>query len=170
MIDLETMSTSSNAAIVSIGAVKFDNNGLGDTFYCNVDLASSVQQGGEIDANTVMWWLSQSSAARGMLINDVKAHINSALLEFNKWLEPNTKVWGNGVDFDNVILANAYKRSSVEMPWKYYNNRCYRTIKNIFDPKSELFKRIGEAHNALDDAKSQVEHLLKICEAYSISL
>ena len=37
MIDLETLSTESNAAILSIGAVMFDKEGLGETFYQIVD-------------------------------------------------------------------------------------------------------------------------------------
>ena len=38
MVDLETMSTRSNAAICSIGAVKFEGTEILDTFYCTVDL------------------------------------------------------------------------------------------------------------------------------------
>jgi DNA polymerase III epsilon subunit-like protein len=34
MVDLETMSTRSNAAICSIGAVKFEGKEILDKFYC----------------------------------------------------------------------------------------------------------------------------------------
>ena len=40
MVDLETMSTRSNAAICSIGAVKFEGKEILDTFYCTVDIKS----------------------------------------------------------------------------------------------------------------------------------
>ena len=36
VVDLETLSTKSNAAIVSIGAVLIDKLEIVDTFYCNV--------------------------------------------------------------------------------------------------------------------------------------
>ena len=69
-------------------------------------------------------------------------------------------MWGNGAEFDNVILSQAYKNVEKEVPWQYYNNRCYRTVKNLF-PHIEM-ERVGAHHNALDDAKSQAEHLLGI--------
>jgi DNA polymerase III epsilon subunit-like protein len=40
MIDLETFSTRSNAAIVSIGAVKFEDDQILDKFYCTIDAAT----------------------------------------------------------------------------------------------------------------------------------
>ena len=59
MIDLETLGTKPNSAILSIGAVYFDKDGLGEEFYANVDLQDSIDSGFDIDASTVYWWLSQ---------------------------------------------------------------------------------------------------------------
>jgi len=69
-------------------------------------------------------------------------------------------VWGNGASFDNAILANAYHKTHLDLPWQYYNNRCYRTIKNCY-PNIKL-SRAGTLHKALDDAKSQAMHLIEI--------
>ncbi|MFM9673750.1 3'-5' exonuclease, partial [Streptomyces galilaeus] len=65
MLDLETMGQGNNAAIVAIGAVFFEptTGEIGDTFYRKIDLESAAQYG-EIDPNTVLWWLKQSDAAR----------------------------------------------------------------------------------------------------------
>ena len=171
MIDLETMGTGANAAIISIGAVKFDINGV-DTvspFYCNIDLKSAVSGGGVMDPSTVLWWLDQDKEAIKALKGD-ELHINVALANFSHWLGNNKHlIWGNGSDFDNVILANTYNRSSLVMPWKYYNNRCYRTIKNEFGSDIQ-FVRVGTAHNALDDAISQAEHLIKIYKHHGWTL
>jgi exodeoxyribonuclease VIII len=53
MLDLETMATTRDAAIVAIGAVEFDaaSGLIGDRFYVPVDLVSSVSAGGRIDAD-----------------------------------------------------------------------------------------------------------------------
>ena len=60
MIDLETMSTESNAAICSIGAVKFTlEEGIVDTFYCTVDAADCKAHGLVISADTIRWWSTQ---------------------------------------------------------------------------------------------------------------
>lgn len=161
MIDLETMSTQSNAAIVSIGAVKFSVKGIEDTHYINVSLEDSMSHGLHIDGKTVMWWLSQSDKARQALNQDAGSLI-WALSEFTSWIGgKDIQVWGNGATFDNVVLANAYKACKLPMPWSFRNDRCYRTMKNMF-PDVPYPKTTGTLHNALDDATFQAEHLIEI--------
>ena len=57
-------------------------------------------------------------------------------------------------------LSDAYDRAQLPRPWKYYNDRCYRTVKNL-RPDVPMI-RGGTHHNALDDAKSQATHLMAI--------
>lgn len=170
MLDLEAMGTGPNAAIVAIGAVKFDLRTLqidDNTFYRVVDLKSSVVYGGTIDASTVIWWMQQSDEAR---LDLVKNGVNlwDAIRAFTAWLDntmqaENTRIWGNGADFDNIILASAYKNTGMARPWNFRNNRCYRTVKNLFP--SIKPQRTGTHHNALDDALSQAGHLIEIAKA-----
>lgn len=168
MLDLETMGKRPDAAIVAIGAVKFDPDAMviGDTFYRVVDLESAVRDGGRIDPATLLWWLKQGEQARSAITHAGHAHpIQQALFELSILLCPqkgneDVYVWGNGADFDNIILAEAYRRSSMAVPWPYWNNRCYRTLKGIC-PEIKI-ERSGTHHNALDDAHSQAEHLLRI--------
>lgn len=67
------------------------------------------------------------------------------------------KMWGNGAAFDNAILANAYRAAGIKQPWELWNDRCYRTICAYYPgcPRNQP----GTPHNALDDARSQAEHL-----------
>lgn len=161
MIDLETMSTANNAAIISIGAVAFDNQFLGASFSRVVDLKSCINVDMDISAETIMWWMQQESAAKFAAVAQ-GISINQALIDFSEWLTQytNVKIWGNGVDFDNVILSNAYKACSLPLPWKFYNNRCYRTIKSLYP--GVPMKRYGTHHSAIDDAVSQAMHLIGI--------
>lgn len=168
MIDLETMGTRPDAPIIAIGAVKFTAMGVTDqTFYTNVDLASAVKDGGAvIDPDTLMWWMQQSDEARQVLLSGASP-LRVALHDFTRWVKDTDEpkgVWGNGASFDNVILSETYKRVGMEPPWKFWNDRCYRTVKNMF-PACKM-ERIGTHHNALDDAESQAEHLLRICEEF----
>lgn len=156
MVDLETMGAGPSAAIVAIGAV----DSLGREFYRTVDLASSVTAGGVIDPSTVMWWMGQSDEARAALTSPGAVHIVQALTEFSAWvadLGADVRVWGNGAAFDNVILGGAYDRSGLPRPWAFWNDRCYRTIKSL-RPGIKM-SRTGTHHNALDDARSQADHL-----------
>ncbi|MCP3966933.1 MAG: 3'-5' exoribonuclease [Lentisphaerae bacterium] len=166
MIDLETMGNNSKSAIISIGAVRFDNLELGQEFYTNVNLQSCIDAGLTMDASTIMWWMKQSDEARKAFNSGV--NLADALRDFTKWLGPGGEVWGNGVDFDNVILASAYDAANQPLPWRYWNNRCYRTFKGLCP--SIKVPRGGIHHNALDDAKTQAEHLMKILKRFNISL
>lgn len=159
MVDLETMGTSNNAAIIAIGAVKFNKEKITDRFYKVVSLRSSVEAGLSIEADTVMWWMEQSDEARRALLKPSRP-LRAVLIEFATWLGENPVVWGNGSDFDNTILSNAYKRCELIAPWQYYNNRCFRTMRAMFPHIA--FERPGTYHNALDDAENQAKHLIKI--------
>lgn len=166
MIDLETMSTEPNAAIVAIGAVVVDleNNRLGEEFYRRISLESSVLSGGVIDPRTVIWWLKQDRLARREIYSASATIVNSCtgFMEFIKRNggADNIKVWGDGASFDNVILTTTFKRLAMEEPWRYWNERCYRTVKNMY-PHIKSNNQ-GTEHNALDDAKSQANKLLVI--------
>ncbi|WP_409277834.1 3'-5' exonuclease [Providencia rustigianii] len=88
----------------------------------------------------------------------------SNLCKFSrKNLTDDVQVWGNGVDFDNVILRNAYNSVGLEPFWNHWNNRCVRTIVELgrnagIDPKTTL-PFVGEPHNALDDAIHQAKYV-----------
>jgi len=158
MVDLETMATHPNAAIVAIGAVRFTDE-LKDTFYQVVDLQSAMDAGLDVNGDTVNWWLMQEQAAR-QAITAPGLELPQALMLFAKWLGEGAVVWGNGASFDNAILSNAYYKTDILLPWHYSNNRCYRTVKSFY-PKIKL-QRVGTLHNALDDAVSQATHLIEI--------
>jgi exodeoxyribonuclease VIII len=172
MLDLETMGNGPRSAIVAIGAVRFDiaRNHIGDRFYAAVDLASSVAMGGEMDPSTVLWWMRQSDSARSAFERP-GALLSAALMQFTAWLHdcgsPNdVRVWGNGAAFDNVILASAYRCGNMPLPWRYWNDRCYRTIR-AQHPGVKL-ERVGVHHNAADDAESQARHLLAMLNGSTV--
>lgn len=166
MLDLETMGTGPRAAIVAIGAVEFDLAAgvIGERFFRAVTLSSSMRMGGEIDADTVLWWMRQSDAAREQFASGGE-DISRALLDFAQWLGArapvdDVRVWGNGAAFDNVVLRSAYQAAYLEPPWRFWNDRCYRTMKA--DHQDVEVHRVGVHHNARDDAETQARHMLAI--------
>jgi len=170
MLDIETMGTSSNAAIMSIGACYFNpaTGEIGDTFHEQVDISSN----GQIDASTVIWWMDQDDEARSKFKNNGKAgHINAVLADFADFVKPNCQVWGNGVAFDNVIIRNAYEHPSCadDVPWKFWNDRDVRTMVELgkvigIDPKRD-FPFDGVKHDALADAIHQAKYVSAIWQA-----
>jgi DNA polymerase III epsilon subunit-like protein len=167
MLDLETLSSEPDATIISIGAVAFETaSGIsaigGDTqFYEAVDPSSSR---GHLDARTMQWWAKQSDQARAVLNAPARSQ-DRVLLSFAEFVfeaaagRP-VNIWGNGADFDNVVLRNAFKREALEAPWSYRGNRCYRTLKSL--APHIAFDNPGVAHNALDDARAQADHAIRI--------
>lgn len=169
MLDLETLGTGNNAVILSIGAVKFDPYGQGllgelpsqSRFEAFVDPATCVAAGMQMDANTVMWWLHPDRApAREVLNGKDRKTLSRVLLDFASWMGDPKPVWGNGSDFDNVILRNAYTAVGQSCPWKYHQSRCFRTIRNLY-PDVPV-DRVGVYHSAVDDAATQALHLQAI--------
>jgi inhibitor of KinA sporulation pathway (predicted exonuclease) len=134
-----------------------------DAFYTNIDPASCVRAGLKMDISTIMWWMQQSEDARAAL-NTPAPQLWKALEDFTQWIDstpaPDLEIWGNGANFDNVLLAAAYDACGLPRPWKHYQDRCYRTLKCLHpDMKIE---RSGTHHNALDDARCQAEHLIRL--------
>jgi len=168
MLDLETMGNGNSAAIVSIGAFKFDLHNPqafediedAQKFYVNVSLKSCVVAGLKMDPDTVMWWMGQDAMARSKLTAS-PMELQAALQHFAAFMNGGYMLWGNGATFDNVILRSAYDALGMKTPWHYTKDCCYRTYKNIHG-KQVAFTRQGTHHNALDDAITQALHLQKI--------
>lgn len=171
MLDLETLGTSAKAVIVAIGAVAFDFNDpdFHETWYMTVDAKSSVKAGLLMDPDTVVWWLQQSEQARE-IFKTQGTELTTALNLFSAWVKEHNPagVWGNGVDFDNVILMNSYVATGMKMPYRYSKNRCFRTIRGMFPTEGVV--REGTHHNALDDAVFQMKVLRQINDQYKLSL
>jgi len=161
MVDLETTHTVATAGILSIGAGVFKGPAAGKTFYTAVDYQSCKDLGLTESASTIAWWQRQSKEARQVFNDPSAVPIQEALRQFSNFIytlsEP--KVWGNGANFDNAILENAYSLCGREAPWKFYNNRCYRTA--MAGLRFDDSNRTGAHHHALHDALTQAERLLK---------
>lgn len=170
MLDLETLGTGSNAAIIAVGACAFNpyvQHHIWDTFYYQVYLASSIAAGLTMDPSTILWWMKQSDAARTQTFEGEVFPLRYVLARFTEFVEnygSDVAVWGNGAAFDNVVIRNAYKAVGLEAPWSFRNDKCYRTVVNLLpeDKRTPQFHPHGVAHNALDDAIGQALYLQSV--------
>lgn len=177
MLDLETLGTSPGSIILSIGAVEFDPTTglLGKEFYRVINSGSSEILGLTADASTLKWWEGQTKEARTVLTEAKEAGtvLQSVLIDFNEFLSAcgflgGIRVWGNGSDFDNVLLIAAYKAAGLKPAWKYSNSRCFRTLKNLIPSVAD--NRVVVEHNALADARAQAEHAMALLITLNASL
>ena len=148
VLDLETLGTTSDSAVLSIGAVALVEPR--EDFYVVIDKPS-----GAVDAGTVLWWLRQHEAVRGA-VQSGQPEV-SALLLFADWLalrrgEGTLRLWGSE-DFDTVILGNAYGRNGMERPWHYQEPRGLRTLFEFRGIDEDAIPWEGTEHIAIDCAR-----------------
>lgn len=151
MVDIETLGLEPGCAILSIGAVRFDADGVGDEFYQSVDLQSCQDAGLTIDAGTLDWWLGQDDAITGVLTGGL--NLDATLVGFTEFYGLAEEIWANSPSFDCEILEAAYAAVGREEPWGFRDERCVRTLRSL--PGAVDVEMDGEEHHALDDAKQQ---------------
>lgn len=160
MLDIETLSTAVNAAVLSIGAVEFDpfSGEIKNEFYHELRL--DQQNNRKIDADTVQWWVRE-------VIFDVKkadifCHTNTnpvrnALIWLKEFLGDDEKViWACDPDFDCAILANLYAEYQLPTPWKFYEPKSVRTVRELAKLHDIVVPAQSKSHNALEDCVRQV--------------
>jgi exodeoxyribonuclease VIII len=171
MLDIESFGTGSDAIVVSIGAVRFrlDTEDDFDTikeeersFYAVLDTEEQEADGRKSDPATMDWWNEQSAEARDVLRQPVE-DTTDALNRFVRFCRGCTRIWGNGNMFDNAIVRDICTDYGVEYPVKYWSDLDVRTLTYLWNKltgwtlkgkRPDL--KVGDAHNALDDARSQV--------------
>lgn len=163
MIDLETLGTSPDAAVVSIGVVIFDldKKVILEEFYAPLDVKEQMKRGRKVDPDTLNWWMGQSDAAKKVFsekAQDFKSILQTLSGILDKY-RPLT-VHGNSSTFDVSIMENAYAMYDVKLPWHYTKVNCFRTFRR-FIGNNEKVEKTGIAHNALDDARDQVLYMFK---------
>lgn len=191
MLDLETWGTKPYSTIISIGAVFFDPQEATHelaTFHTLIDPISSEQVGFRKDASTIAWWLDPARAEAAKEWHEtIHVDVQTALFGFREWVQlqvaanseggtlppdyqKQVLMWGNGADFDCTLLAQAYELTQQERPWDTFNNRCFRTVKNL--PSTDFCQpeRQGTHHNALSDAQHQVAWLCNINTELALGL
>jgi DNA polymerase III epsilon subunit-like protein len=159
MIDLETLATSTDAAILTIGAVKFDPFGKDveepdmDSFYVKVDLDSCHDLGLTVSDDTVAWWANQSKEAQDEAFGtENRVHIRDAFDQLYKFCWGAKRVWSNGSGFDIVICETVFKRLQKACPWNFWQTRDCRTA---FDLGINPNRPPVLQHHALQDAWNQ---------------
>ena len=157
MVDVETLGTEPGAALLSVGAVVFDRDGVADgpdaEFHVSVDLESCQDHGLEIDASTLMWWLQQPATAREVLQGGTA--LPDALYEFTTWYRRQNvdELWANSPIFDVSILDRACARVDATAPWSFWELRDYRTLSAV--SLAPDLDQEGTEHDALADARHQ---------------
>jgi len=158
MIDLETLGTSPDTAVLTIGGVKFDPNTVStpyQEFYYRYEVNEQLDKGRTVLDSTLEWWGKQAEDVREEALGDGnRTPVIEVLQALNKWCVGVDIIWCQGPSFDISILENMYKQYDHHIPWDFWKIRDSRTLFGIMpkDPRKEIN---FAAHNALEDCKVQ---------------
>ncbi len=160
MVDIETLSTSIDAHVLTIGAVAFTPWGkIEDEFYVRISPKSCEDLNLKKSQDTLEFWKKQSDEAQKEAFDpENRVSLSTALQQFNLfWQKNNGKhFWCQGANFDEPILSSLYEKLNMQKPWKFYNVRCLRTYLSVAGLKlSQVIN--STSHNALQDCKDQVD-------------
>ena len=149
VVDIETLGTSANAVIASIGAVRITRRPWvsdlepclwavhGEPFHVLLDLD---QPGRVMDGATVTWWFQQEAEAQMEIVGPNvskpydRVNIIHGVGDLRRWIEnfPNMRttagVWSMP-DFDAALLQNVASTYRVDPCWPFWLNRDIRTAK-----------------------------------------
>jgi exodeoxyribonuclease VIII len=168
MLDLETLSTRKNAAIVQIAAIAFDprdgriesiNTGRPRAFNAFV-----IDREGHIDPKTVAWWMQQKPAASlGKKIETTGVLLDEALRDLKDWYEEQDAeaVWSHGATFDIAIIEQRCAEIGRPVPWHYRHPRDTRTLFALAPGGMPAVPGNPElTHDALYDCEIQIKQVV----------
>ena len=165
MIDLETLATTPNAAILTIGACKFDPHGtdIHSTYYERIVLDTQESYGRTINDDTLAWWSQQDPQIQEDAFGegDDRIDLCDAMKKLYTFGLGTTNVWSHGSIFDIVIIEDICRSFQQAVTWKFWEVRDTRTLFDL----AKVDVRIEGKHNALTDAVAQAQ---AVQQAYSI--
>lgn len=167
MIDCETLATTPDASVLTIGAVKF--NPFGDElnapamekFYVKVDVDSCDRLGLITSNSTIEWWSQQSQEAQDEAFGtEGRVDIADAMKQLYRFAWGTKRAWSHGAGFDIVLMETVFRRVNQGFPWQYWSVRDTRTLFDLgIDPQRPPVLK----HHALEDAWNQAVGVQNVC-------
>ena len=177
MVDVETLGRRDGDAIIQIGAVRFDWRVHDDApegwvsspygeFRRNVAWDSAGF--GNIEPETVQWWLVQCAQTRCQVFAQYEAQeLSRVLRDFNQWVHHGGEVagiWADLPSFDMRLIRQACERTGVPYYFSHSQERDLRTLAKELGVDGDEPLRVGKKNDALDDAHHQARHVVRIMQ------
>jgi hypothetical protein len=158
MIDLETLDVQPTAAILTIGAVKFNpkiTTSVDDlrekTLLLRLDLDAQFELGFTYSDDTINWWADQPKEVKDAAFYGDRISLQDGLDKLHSFVWNSDRFWSQG-SFDYVILEHLYRKMQRTPAWNYWQVRDSRTLFDFID--GNLNRKTGH-HDAAEDAVQQ---------------
>ena len=155
MIDIETLDTVPTAAVLTVGACKFDPYSDVEPYDKTLwrpEVDHQLNNGRTAGDDTLAWWAKQDAHIRETTFTDTdRIPLNVFFTDLNKYLVGVDKIWCQGPQFDMVILEDLFRAFDHHRNWAFWQIMDCRTIFNMMpkDPRRAIQQNL---HSADDDA------------------
>lgn len=169
MLDFETLGhVAPDMVVLSLGACLFTRESyLGNNEWL-FNPQDQLNKGRKVSASTIAWWLGDKISPEARAVIPEAQKYGKSVYEcmgtgLNAWVHSllgdkasDVRVWSNGAGFDVPIAESLAAECGINVPWKFWNIRCYRTLKLMFQIENGV-SRDGVKHSAVGDAIFQAK-------------
>jgi hypothetical protein len=160
MIDIESLDTTPDCVILTIGAVLFDPRGQG--IVDKIEIRPTIEDQTEIynrsiNEATLEWWGKQNPEAIEEAMGDHgRVSFKDSMEQLYKFCWNQGKPWSHGAPFDIVVMEHAWRQLGMRIPWPFYTVRDTRTLYEVagVSLKDKKYKS-STTHRAVEDAEHQ---------------
>ena len=155
MIDIETLGTSPDCVVLSVGAVKFDpftNIEPNNRLLWRPSTEEQFNANRTVLDSTLEWWATQPKHIQDEAFTEEgRVSLIDFFKDLNKYLVGVDKIWCQGPQFDMVILEDLFNQFKHHTNWAFWQIQDCRTLFNMMsvDPRKAIETH---AHSADADA------------------
>lgn len=176
VLDIETMGTQHDAVVVSVGMVRIlwdtelnewvvPSESSSYSLYLVMDVTKQFQLHRSVDTSTMRWWADQRASVSDILQKAflIPGELSRQCTSINQFVREinNTRVWGNGPNFDNKILNHLVRSMLPTDLCHFRNERDIRTARDILSSADrEALMKNPLPHHALYDARQEARMLI----------
>lgn len=177
IFDLETLGTTFDSVVLSIGCTAFDfeTGEIDDGINIKLSVEDQIKNYKRIcEQGTIDWWKKQDEFAREILKpSDKDRTMDGALNLLNIYIKSTGYDWKNsycfsrGTAFDFPILEHMYKQASLKQAyntWKIRDVRTFLELLEMFLNANDIIIEQLEQknnHNSLEDCKNDAMKMIR---------
>jgi len=170
MLDIETLATTPDAVVMSVGVVKFDPRSgtpYNKTLW-RPDIDEQTERDRYVSESTLEWWAKQPDHIQEDAFSDEgRIPVVEFMKELNRYCVGMEKIWCQGPQFDMLILENLYIQWGHHFGWQFWQVMDCRTLFQLMpqDPRKAIQQ---DLHSADADAYYQAIGVQQCYEHFGI--
>ena len=172
MIDIETLATTPDAVVMSVGAVKFDPTSDQPPYSKTLwrpDIDEQTERDRHVSESTLEWWAKLPQHIQDDAFSeDSRIPVTEFMKELNRYCVGADKIWCQGPQFDMLILENLYIQWGHHFGWQFWQVMDCRTLFQLMpvDPRKAIQQ---DLHSADADAYYQAIGVQQCYEHFGIT-